>query len=154
MGLKITNYSPAVLYPIDDAHPEEIDYVVISDISGDEIDDDDIWEVDGDICYREEMLDIFYDNYVSEVTDEEEYQKGKEWLIRECSYEEQDFEEHPIMLKIDVSYGKNDDCQYALKDDFDPVGDDYLPDDFRQVDVDDLEPDEEDNEPDYYDFLI
>lgn len=152
MGLKITYYSPAVLYPIDDAHPEEIDYVVISDISGDEIDDDDIWEVDGEICSREEMLDIFYDQYVSEVTDEEEYQKGKQWLIENFSYEEKDFEEHPTMLKIDVPYGKNDDYQYALEDDFDPVGDDYLPDDFKQVDVDDLEPDEEDYEPDYEEF--
>ena len=152
MGLKITYYSPAVLYPIDDAHPEEIDYVVISDISGDEIDDDDIWEVDGEICSREEMLDIFYDQYVSEVTDEEEYQKGKQWLIENFSYEEKDFEEHPTMLKIDVSYGKNDDYQYALEDDFDPVGVDYLPDDFKQVDVDDLEPDEEDYEPDYEEF--
>lgn len=151
MGLKIINYSPAVLYPIDDAHPEEFDYVVISDISGDEINDDEIWEVDGEICSEKEMLDIFYDSYVSEVTDEEEYQKGKEWLIREVSYEEQDFEKHPTMLKIDVPYGRNDDCQYALENDFDPIGDDYLPDDFRHLDVNDLEPDEEDYEPDYGD---
>ena len=152
MGLKIINYSPAVLYPIDSAHPEEFDYVVISDLSGDEIDDDEIWEVDGEICSEKEMLDIFYDSYVSEVTDEEEYQKGKEWLIRELSYEEQDFEEHPTMLKIDVPYGRNNDYQYALEKDFDPIGNDYLPDDFRHLDVNDLEPDEEDYEPDYEEF--
>ena len=151
MGLKINYYSPATLYPIDNAHPEEFDYVVTSDLSGDEIDDDEIWEVDGEICSEKEMLDIFYDSYVSEVTDEEEYQKGKEWLIREFSYEEQDFEEHPTMLKIDVPYGRKDDCQYALEKDFDPIGNDYLPDDFRHLDVSDLEPDEEDYEPDYED---
>lgn len=150
MGLKITYYSPAVLYPIDDAHPEEVDYVVTSDLSGDEIDDDEIWEVDGDICSEEEMLNIFYDEYVSEIKDEEEYQKGKQWLIKNYSYEEKDFEEHPTMLKINVPY-RNDDCQYALEDDFNPVvDDDYLPKDFKQVDVDDLEPDEEDY--DYEDF--
>ena len=152
MGLKITYYSPAVLYPIDDAHPEEIDYVVISDISGDEIADGDIWEVDGQICSEKEMLDIFYDQYVSKVTDEEEYQKGKEWIIREFHYEEQDFEEHPTILKIDIPYGKNDDYQYALENDFDPIGNDYLPDDFRHLDVSDLEPEEEDYEPDYEEF--
>lgn len=97
-----------------------------------------VWLVDGEICYEKEMLDIFYDNYVSEVTDEEEYQKGKQWLIKNFSYEEKDFEEHPTMLKIDVLYGRNDDCQYALENDFDPIGNDYLPDDFKQVDVEDL----------------
>ena len=151
MGLKITYYSPAVLYPIDAAHPEEVEYVVTSDISGNEIDDDDIWEVDGEICSEKEMLDIFYDYYVSEVTDEEEYQKGKEFLIKNFSYEEKDFEEHPTMLKIDVPYGKNDDYQYALEDDFDPIGNDYLPDDFRHLDVNDLESYEKDYEPDYED---
>lgn len=152
MGLKITYYSPAVLYPIDDAHPEEVEYIVTSDISGDEIDDDDIWEVDGDICSREEMLDIFYDQYVSKVTDEEEYQLAKEWLINTYSYKEDDFKDHPTILCIDIPFDNHQDHQYALEDDFDPVGDDYLPDDFKQVDVDDLEPDEEDYEPDYEEF--
>ena len=144
MGVRVVNYSysPEVLYPIDDAHPEEVGYdiEVDSDISGKDITGKEIWELDDEtICSKEEMLDIFYDSYVSKVTNEEEYQKGKEWLIREFLYEEQDFEEHPTMLKIDVPYERDDDCQYALENDFDPIDNNYLPDDWRELDEADLE---------------
>lgn len=138
MGIKVTYYSPEVLYPIDDAHPEEIDYVVTSDISGDEIDDDEIWLVDGDVCSKEEMLNYFFDEYVEEVTDEKEYQKGKEWILKNfIGYTEEDFKTHPVILKINVPW-EHGPFQYALEDNFNPIGDDFIPDDFRNVDAEDL----------------
>lgn len=147
MGLHIFNYTPATLYPVDMAEPADSDYEVISDISGDDITDQDLWMVDGDVCSEEEMLEIFYKDYVSEVQDEDEYQRGKDWLIRVLRYKEEDFQGHPTMLKIDVPY-EEDSCQYALEDDFDPIGNDYLPDDYRAVDISDLDAEEDDYEPD------
>lgn len=149
MGLKITHYSPAMLYPIDNAHPDETEYGVFSDISGDEINEDEIWEVDGDICSEEEMLDIFYDSYVSEVEDEEEYQKGKQLLIGSHKYQEKDFDNHPNMLKV---YNADDDYDYVLEDDFSPIMDGYLPDDFKHLDISDLEFDDDDYYHDDGDF--
>ena len=144
MGLRIINYTPATLYPVDMAAPEEIEYEVISDISGDDITDQDLWMVDGDVCSEEEMLEIFYKEHVSEVQDEDEYQQGKGWLIRVLGYKEDDFQGHPAMLKIDVPY-EDSSCQYALRDDFDPVWSDCLPDTYRAVDVSDLDPEEDDD---------
>ena len=142
MPVYITNYyySPAKLYPVDDAHPEECDYdlEVISDLSDKDITNETIWQIDdGDICSEEEMLEYFNKEYVSDVIDESEYQKGKEWLIKVFDYEEKDFENHPPMLKINVSY-LEDTCQYALKENFDPIGDEYLPDDWRELDAEEL----------------
>ena len=133
-------YSPAVLYPIDDAHPEECDYdlEVISDLSDKDITNKNIWQIDdNDICSEEEMLEYFNNKYVSDVTDEEEYQKGKEWIIRELHYEEQDFENHPQMIKISIPYSEYK-FQYAFKDNFDPIGDGYLPNDWRELDEEEL----------------
>ena len=144
MGLKITGHQNA-----SDLGPELYDYKVYSDISDDEIDEDEIWKVDGQICSEEEMLGIFFDEYVSEVNNEDDYQKGKEWLIKVVGKKEEDFKNHPIMLKIDVPYG-TDECQYALTADFDPVNDEYLPKDFVHLEVSDLEPDEENNPYDEY----
>lgn len=143
MPIYITNYSysPAILYPIDNARPEESDYdiEVISDLSGEDITGETIWLIDDeDVCSEEEMLEYFNDKYVSEVIDESEYQKGKEWLFKTFDYEEKDFENHPQMLKIKVPYGK-DECQYALEDDFDPIEGDYLPPKWKELDEDDLE---------------
>lgn len=137
MSVKITYYSPEKLYPIDDAHPEEVEYVVTSDISGDEIDEDEIWLVDGDVCSEEEMLNYFFNEYVEKVEDEKEYQKAKEWLIKYIDYKEEDFEEHPVILKINVPW-EHGPFQYAVERDFSPIGDNYIPDDFKQVDVEDL----------------
>lgn len=148
MGLRIISYTPATLYPVDMAEPEDSEYVVISDISGKDITDEDLWMVDGEVCSEEEMLEIFYKDYVSEVQDEDEYQQGKSWLISVIGYKESDFQGHPAMLKIDVPYGDSS-CQYALRDDFDPVGDNYLPDNYEEVDVSDLEPEEDVYGPDY-----
>lgn len=139
--IKNYSYSPAKLYPVDDAHPEEYDYdlEVISDLSGKDITNETIWQIDdGDICSEEEMLEYFNDEYVSDVNDEGEYQKGKEWMLEVfLGYEEKDFENHPSMLKINVPYGKSD-CQYALEDDFDPIRDEYLPQDWKELDDDEL----------------
>ena len=152
MGLRIISYTPATLYPVDMAEPADCEYVVISDISGKDITDQDLWLVDGGVCSEDEMLEVFYKDYVSEVQDEEEYQRGKSWLIRVLGYTGEDFQGDPIMLKIDVPYeydDEDDDCQYALRDDFDPIENDYLPDDYTAVDVSDLVPEEDDYEPDY-----
>ena len=139
--IKNYSYSPAKLYPIDNAHPEEYDYdiEVISDLTGDDITGEAIWLIDDeDVCSEEEMLDYFNSKYVSDVDNENEYQKGKEWLIKVFDYEEKDFENHPPMLKINVPYGRNNDYQYALENDFDPIGNDYLPDDWRELDAEEL----------------
>lgn len=143
MPIYITNYSysPAILYPIDNARPAEYDYdiEVISDLTGKDITNEVIWLIDdGDVCSEEEMLEHFNDEYVSDVNDENEYQKGKEWMIEVLGYEEEDFENRPPMLKINVPYEKSD-CQYDLKDNFDPIESDCLPQNWRQLDDDDLE---------------
>ena len=72
MGLRITGYTSAVLYPIDNASPEEIEYAVISDISGDDITDENLWKVGRDICSEGEMVELFNDRYVSKVENEDE----------------------------------------------------------------------------------
>ena len=138
--IKNYSYSPAKLYPVEDAHPEECDYdlEVVSDLSGDDITNDNIWEIDdGDICSEEEMLEYFNREYVSDVADEKEYQRGKAWMIKVLDYGEKDFENNPLMLKINVPYLEYE-CQYALKDNFDPIGNDYLPDNWRELDAEEL----------------
>lgn len=145
MGLRITSYSPAVLYPIDNASPEEIEYVVISDISGDDITDEDLWKVDGDVCSEDEMLELFNDSYVSKVEDGDEYEKAKRYLIDERGCDEDMFKDHPDLLRIDVpDMVAGWDCMYAFAEDFDPIEDDYLPNDFHRTDIDHLEPEDED----------
>ena len=143
MGLRITSYTPAVLYPVDDACPEEIECEVISDISGEDITNEELWMVDGDICSEEEMLELFNNDYVSEVTDEREYEKAKRYLIEQGGCTEDMFKDHPDLLRIDVPHRQTAwNCMYAFAEDFDPIGDDYLPDGYRAVDIADLEPED------------
>ena len=142
MGLKITHYSPAVLYPIDYAHPEEYEYEVISDITGEDITGEELWSVNHYICSRDEMLDIFYRDYVTEVTDEEEKEKARNYLKTEYGWTDDMFGKNKL-LKIKQGY------DYSYDDeDFDV--DEYLPDDWYPVDESDLEVDD-DYEPDYDD---
>lgn len=143
MGLRITGYTSAVLYPIDDASPEEIEYAVISDLSGDDITDENLWKVGRDVCSEGEMVELFNDRYVSKVENEDEYEKAKRYLIDERGCKEDMFKDHPDLLRVDVPDTRAGwDCMYAFAEDFDPVGDDYLPDDFEPVDIEDLEPED------------
>ena len=140
MSVKVVNYSytPARLYPIDDAYPEEVDYdiEVESDISGKDITGEDIWEIDDNqICSEDEMLEYFNEEFVSPVENEEDYLEAKKYLIEEEGYKEEDFKDSPELLKID--YG--DEVRYAFKEGFDPIEDYYLPDDWRKLDDSDLE---------------
>lgn len=138
--IKNYSYSPAKLYPVDDAHPEECDYdlEVISDLSGKDITNKTVWQIDnGDICSEEEMLEYFNNEYVSEIVDEREYQKGKKWIIEFFGYTEKDFENHPTILKINVPCFESS-CQYALETIFDPIGYEFLPEDWEELDDDKL----------------
>lgn len=140
MPVRVTNYSytPARLYPIDDAYPEEVDYdiEVESDISGKDITGEDIWEIDDkQVCSEDEMLEYFNEEFVSPVENEEDYLEAKKYLIEERGYKEEDFKNSPELLKID--YG--DEVGYAFKEGFDPIGDDYLPQDWCKLDESDLE---------------
>ena len=140
MSVKVVNYSytPARLYPIDDAYPEEVDYdiEVESDISGKDITGEDIWEIDDNqICSEEEMLEYFNEEFVSPVENEEDYLEAKKYLIEEEGYKEEDFKDSSKLLRID--YG--DEVRYAFKEGFDPIEDYYLPDDWRKLDDSDLE---------------
>lgn len=140
MSVKVVNYSytPARLYPIDDAYPEEVDYdiEVESDISGKDITGEDIWEIDDNqICSEDEMLEYFNEEFVSPVENEEDYLEAKKYLIEEEGYKEEDFKDSPKLLRID--YG--DEVRYAFKEGFDPIEDYYLPDDWRKLDDSDLE---------------
>ena len=139
MGLRIKRYIPAKLYPVDDAYPEEVDYIVISDISGDDITDKDLYLVDGQVCSKDEMLEIFCDEYVSEITDEKEYQEVKDFLINFLDYNESDFDKHPKIIKINMPFDRDHDYCYELADDLKYSIRDYLPDDFYHVDIWDLE---------------
>ena len=140
MSVKVINYdyTPARLYPVDDAHPEEVDYdiEVESDISGDDITGEEIWEIDDNlICSKDEMLEYFNEEYVSPVETEEEYIEAKKHLIEEEGYKEEDFNNNPKLLRID--YG--DEVRYAFEENFDPIEDHYLPDDWCELDDSDLE---------------
>ena len=142
MGLKLKYHSSAVLYPIDLAHPEESEYEVISDITGDDITGEELWDVDGNICSRDEMLYIFYRDYVTEIKDKDEYEKAKNYLKTEFGWTDDMFGKNKL-LKIKQGDGYTYD-----DDDFDIY--EYLPDDWCQVDESDLEVDD-DYEPDYDD---
>lgn len=140
MSVRVINYSytPARLYPDDYAHPAEVDYdiEVESDISGKDITGEDIWEIDDNqICSEDEMLECFNEGFVSPVKTEEDYLEAKKYLVEEEGYEEEDFKNSPELLKID--YG--DEVRYAFKEGFDPIGDDYLPEDWCKLDESDLE---------------
>lgn len=161
MGVNVVNYSykRARLYPIDDAYPEEIDYdiEVESDISGDDITGEDIWELDdGTICSQKEMIEMFFEDFVTDVS-EEEYEEAKHAFIKDFSIDslaaEDMFADHPKMIKVDLDDGE---IHYFLKDSFDPIEDDMLPKDWRLLDQSDLEEiafDDFDPEDDYENYL-
>ena len=141
MPARVVNYSytPAKLYPTDEAYPEEVDYdiEVESDISGKDITGEDVWEIeDKKLCSESEMLDYFNKEFVSPVENEEDYLEAKKYLIEERGYKEEDFKNSPKLLKIDYY---DDVVRYAFKDDFDPIGDYYLPEDWCKLDEYDLE---------------
>ena len=162
MAVNIYNYkyTPAKLDPVDDAYPEEVDYEVeiISDISGDDItNEDSFYELDdGSICSEKEMLEIYFNDFVSKVETEEEYQKGKKFLIEELGYSEDDFKDHPSLLRID---GIEKHPLYAFEENFNPDDYDYLPngwchkyyEDLEEQALEEYDPRQEDE--DYEDYL-
>ena len=142
MAVKVVNYSytPARLYPVDDAYPEEVDYdlEVESDLSGKDITGEEIWQIDyNQLCSKDEMLEYFNEECVSPVETEEEYLEAKKYLIEEEGYKEEDFNNNPKLLRIDYS----DETRYAFEENFDPIeGEgDYLPADWCELDNSDLE---------------
>lgn len=155
MGLVISDYSKAVLYPTDSAQPEECNCEVYSDISGRRIPEEDIWAIkEGNnwcICTEDEMLEDFYQNYVCDVG-EKEYDRAKRTLIEENGYSEEDFVNHPALIKVDCSYSDEDPYEYFFKDGFDPISEDCLPNCYRKMDIDDLSVDEPEEDDYPYDY--
>lgn len=74
--------------------------VLISDLSKQQLDDTEVWTIDGLECSRDEMIEYFKEHYTKIVEDEETYQKGKEFIKKFYDYEEQDFKEHPTMYRV------------------------------------------------------
>lgn len=74
--------------------------VLISDISKKQLDDTEVWTIDGFECSREEMIKYFKEHYTKVVEDEETYQKGKEFIKKFYDFEEQDFKDHPTMYRV------------------------------------------------------
>lgn len=86
--------------------------VLISDISKKQLDDTEVWTIDGLECSRSEMIEYFKEHYTKIVEDEETYQKGKEFLKKFYDYEEKDFKEHPTMYRVveentSIDFGKD-----------------------------------------------
>ena len=156
MGLKITNYSPAKLYPIDDAHPEEYDVVVYSDISGDDITGEELWIYHNQVCSEEEMIDAFKEDYVSYV-DEEEYDEAKQFMIDNFDYKEEDFLSHPTLVKVEAPDGSDFEYVYELESYLNKNITEFIDKDYiYSVDIDDLEVEDDDYDPsdDYYDEWV
>ena len=145
MGLKRDKYL-ARLYPIDDSHPDWSDDVVYSDLSGEEITDKELWELsDGEICSEEEMIEAFYEYCLTEVK-EEDYEFAKMEMISDGSHTEEDFKGHPTI------YWNEDHEIYVLLEDVKGKEKDLIPEDWHPVLIDDLDYDDYDDEPPYYDF--
>lgn len=159
MGLKIINYSPEKLYPIDEAHPEEYDVVVYSDISGDDITEEELWVYYGKVCSREEMEEAFYEDYVSYV-EEDDYDEAKQFMINNRGYEEKDFLNHPTIVKV-ANFNDDDNAEFEDIYEFE----DYLnnnitefvdSDDVYEISINDLTPEEDsyDSSDDDYDKWV
>lgn len=68
--------------------------VLISDLSKKQLDDTEVWTIDGFECSREEMIEYFKEKYTHIVDDEDLYKQGKEFLKKFYDYTEQDFNYH------------------------------------------------------------
>ena len=133
--------------------PAEAEEIILSDISGEEIDDwDNIWKTpDGDICSEEEAEDLFRDEYVEEVDpSSDEYQTAKEYIKTTFQVGE-DFFKNPKTHVVKLVLGKDaepiyDDTEtWELHDYLDQVG-------YSHVNPEDLDWEDGDHpEPDYYD---
>lgn len=77
---------------------------------------DALWCVNGKVCTDEEMKEIFRKNYVQVIKDKDEYEKAKEYLIKECNWTENMFFNN-IIVKI-KSYNSYiyDDINYRIYD--------------------------------------
>lgn len=136
MGVKISAYEPATYW-----EPASCERVAYSDVSGEELNEDDIWYTDEwGICSREEMVEIFCENFVwYTIENEEEYEKAKQCLIDDDVADPEDFNDHPDILKLIDDFDHKP-CKYMLKKWLNTSDlDCYLPEDYQQVDIDDLE---------------
>lgn len=76
------------------------EYVLISDITNEQLDDTTVWTIDDLECSRDEMIQYFKEHYTKIVEDEETYRKGKEFIKKFYDFEEQDFKDHPTMYRL------------------------------------------------------
>lgn len=147
MGVKILAYDPANY-----REPENYDIVVYSDISGEEINEDDVWSTDDGLCSREEMIDLFYNDFVKyKVEDEKEYEEAKKCLIEDIEADPDTFNNHPTIFKLNDDFNHNP-CIYILEEDLhSDFLEAYLPRDWEQVDPYQLDPVDEYDPRDEYD---
>ena len=97
-----------------------------------------LWCVNGKICTDNEMKQFFRDNYVQVITDKDEYEKAKEYLIKECNWTEDMFFNN-IIVKI-KSYNTYiyDDINYRIYD-YIPYHWVKLDGDYEKEEIDDME---------------
>ena len=99
---------------------------------------DALWCVNGKICTDNEMKEIFRKNYVQVITDKDEYEKAKEYLIKECNWTEDMFFNNIIVRIKSYNTYLYDDINYRIYD--------YIPSywvkldgDYEKEDNDDME---------------
>lgn len=74
--------------------------VLISDISKEQLDDTEVWTIDGKECSRSEMIKYFKVHYTCAVDDGIMYHEGKEFLKKFYGYEEKYFKNFPIIYRL------------------------------------------------------
>lgn len=97
-----------------------------------------LWCVNGKICTDDEMKEIFRKNYVQVITDKAEYEKAKEYLIKECNWTEDMFFNNIIVRIKSYNTYIYDDINYHIYD--------YIPSywvkldgDYEKEEIDDME---------------
>lgn len=143
MGVKVISYSPAVLYPVDFAHPEEMEIEVVSDYSGKIITDKYVWiDKDGEIYTKEEALATLNKKEVTDVRDlDSEPSLIKEFLEEGVKFVKYSMGERFCFDYADDNENYEGDPEYVLE---------YFG--YTEVETDELEPDDPE-EPDT-DFLF
>lgn len=77
---------------------------------------DALWCVNGKVCTDEEMKEIFRKNYVQVIKDKDEYEKAKEYLIKECNWTENMFFNNIIVRIKSYNSYIYDDINYRIYD--------------------------------------
>lgn len=95
-----------------------------------------LWYVNGRVCTDNEMKEIFRKNYVQVITNKDEYEKAKEYLIKECNWTEDMFFNNTIVKIKSYNTYIYDDINYRIYD--------YIPSYWTKLDGDYTEDYEED----------